>query len=156
MIAILFLTVMMSACSSTTIYLVRHAEKSAPSGDVPLSGDGLERAQTLADSMRNKLNAVYTTNTKRTQQTAGPSASKYSLTPIVYANGDSLLQNLVTKSGRYLVVGHSNTVPQMLRSLNLTTSFDGNIPDAVYSYLFVVRKKGNHAATLEEKRYGRY
>jgi broad specificity phosphatase PhoE len=151
-----FIAIVSAACSSTThIYIVRHAEKSAPSGDVALSGDGLARAATLRDSLKSKhIDAVFTTPYKRTTQTAMPTATQFGLDTTTYNNGDSLLAKLAAKKKRnYLVVGHSNTVPQMIRSVGLTTSFSGNIPDEVYDFLFVVKVK-NGKKSLKEGKYG--
>jgi len=148
-----------SSCSSTsTIYVVRHGEKVSPSGDVALSGDGLQRAETLKDSLANKkITAVYSTNFKRTQQTAGPTATHFGTPVITYNNGDSLMQVLVNrKNARTLVTGHSNTVPNMLRAVGLQTSFTGKIPDTQYDNLFMVtiKWKGGKTVTLKELKYG--
>jgi phosphohistidine phosphatase SixA len=148
-----------SSCTHTsTIYVVRHGEKVSPSGDVALSGDGLQRAETLKDSLMNKkITAVYSTNFKRTQQTAGPTATHFGKPIITYNNGDSLMQVLVNKkNARTLVTGHSNTVPNMLRAVGLQTSFSGNIPDNQYDNLFIVtvKWKGGKTVTLKEVKYG--
>jgi len=151
--------VLFSSCTHTSIiYVVRHGEKVAPSGDVALSGDGLQRAETLKDSLANKkLTAVYSTNYKRTQQTAGPTATLFGKNIITYNNGDSLMQVLVNrKNVKALVAGHSNTVPNMLRAVGLQTSFSGNIPDNQYDNLFIVtiKWKGTKSVTMQEVKYG--
>jgi phosphohistidine phosphatase SixA len=150
---------MFSSCSTTsTIYVVRHGEKVAPSGDVALSSEGLQRAETLKDSLAKKnITAVYSTNSKRTQQTAGPTASHFGKPIITYNNGDSLMQVLVNrKNARTLIAGHSNTVPNMLRAVGLQTSFTGNIPDNQYDNLFIVtvKWKKSKTVTLKEVKYG--
>jgi phosphohistidine phosphatase SixA len=148
--------VLITACSNTTnIYVVRHAEKSAPSGDVVLSGDGLMRAETLKDSLKNKKIAeVFTTPFKRTTQTAMPTAIHFGLDTTTYSNGDSLLQKLIAKKKKnYLVVGHSNSVPQMLRAIGLNPGFEGSIPDNQYDNLFIITaQKGK--LSLQAKKYG--
>jgi phosphohistidine phosphatase SixA len=146
---------MVGCKSTTTIYLVRHAEKSAPAGNVPLSGDGLQRAETLKDSLAGKkISAVYTTHTIRTAQTALPTARAAGLDTTVYNSGDSLLRVLMGRKGKnYLVVGHSNTVPQMLRAIGLQPGFDGNIPDQQYDNLFEVTVKKKETKLLVKK-YG--
>lgn len=146
----------LTACSNSShIYIVRHGEKVAPSGDVALSGEGLQRAETLKDSLVNKkIVAVYSTPYKRTQQTAAPTAIYFNKDIITYGNGDSLLQALVRKpKGNVLITGHSNTVPNMLRAVGLALPFEGNIPDKEYDNLYEVQvKKGK--ATLVAKKYG--
>ncbi len=148
-----------SSCTNTSIiYVVRHGEKVSPSGDVALSGDGLQRAETLKDTLMNKkITAVYSTNFKRTHQTAGPTATHFGKTIIPYSNGDSLMQVLVNrKNARTLITGHSNTVPNMLRAVGLQTSFAGNIPDNQYDNLFVVTItwKKTKTVSLKEMKYG--
>ena len=151
-----FSVLLLTACSGPAhIYIVRHGEKVAPSGDVALSGEGLQRAETLKDSLVNKkIVAVYSTPYKRTQQTAAPTAIHFNKEIITYNNGDSLLQALVRKPrGNVLIAGHSNTVPNMLRAVGLTLPFEGNIPDKEYDNLYEVQvKKGK--ATLVAKKYG--
>lgn len=156
---LLVMVIWLSACTSTsTIYVVRHGEKSAPSGDVPLSGEGLQRAEDLKERLKDKkIAAVYSTNTKRTQQTAAPTASFFNTSTVVYSNGDSLIKALITvKRKNALVVGHSNTVPQMLRSIGLNPGFEGNIPDNQYDNFFEVTvkhgKKGG--VSLKPQKYG--
>lgn len=151
------IALLLTACSSTShIYMVRHGEKVSPSGDVALSGAGLERAETLKDSLRNKKIAfVYSTNFKRTQQTAAPTAMQFGKDIISYNNGDSLLQALVKKpKGNVLIAGHSNTVPQMIRAVGLTLSFEGNIPDNQYDNLFIITVKKGKQPTLQAAKYG--
>ena len=76
------------------IYVTRHAEKGADGKDPELTAQGLARAATVARLLgKAGIGAVFSTPTKRTQQTAQPLA-----TPV-------------------LVVGHSNTVPELVRLL---------------------------------------
>ncbi|HWP38453.1 MAG TPA: phosphoglycerate mutase family protein, partial [Gemmatimonadales bacterium] len=59
----------------TTVILVRHAEKSRPLGDFPLSRQGWTRARELARVLGDaKVDAIYATQYMRTQQTAKPLA----------------------------------------------------------------------------------
>jgi phosphohistidine phosphatase SixA len=147
-----------SCTSASTIYVVRHAEKSAPSGDVPLSGEGLQRAEDLKERLKDKkIAAVYSTSTKRTQQTAAPTASYFNTNTVVYSNADSLMKALIAvKKKNTLVVGHSNTVPQMLRAIGLNPGFEGNIPDNKYDNLFevTVKKGKNGGVSLKPQKYG--
>jgi phosphohistidine phosphatase SixA len=156
---LLVLGLWLSACTSTsTIYVVRHGEKSAPSGDVPLSGAGLQRAEDLKETLKDKkIEAVYSTNTKRTHQTAAPTSSFFNTSAVLYSDGDSLMKALIkAKKKNTLVVGHSNTVPQMLRAIGLNPGFEGNIPDNQYDNLFEVTvkhgKKGG--VSLKPQKYG--
>jgi len=140
----------LAACSTlalkdrpiTTVILVRHAEKSAPSGDVPLSEAGHARARALAEILsRASIRAIYTTPFQRTQQTAAPLASVLSIEPVTIATGDHyprhLINEIVTKhrGEAVLVVGHSNTTPDVLRELGIKDP--PAIADSEYDGLFV-------------------
>ncbi len=155
LLSLAVLAMLCSCQSATHIYLVRHGEKSAPSGNVPLSGEGLQRAETLKDSLAGKkISGVFTTYTIRTAQTALPTARAAGLDTTTYASGDSLLRVLMGRKGKsYLVVGHSNTVPQMIRAVGLQPGFEGNIPDQQYDNLFEIIVKKNETKLLVKK-YG--
>lgn len=56
-----------------TLFIVRHAEKSAPNGDLPLSAEGRSRAALLASMVRDAgISRIYTTEMVRTRETAEP------------------------------------------------------------------------------------
>ena len=75
---------------------------------------GLERAKRWAEYFKNiDLDAVYSTNYKRTMQTATPTAESKKLEIKIYSPRrmyDSIFQK-ETKGKSVLVVGHSNTTP---------------------------------------------
>ena len=111
------------ACDPGTVYLVRHAEKATGADpDVELSEQGKATAQALAAYFKDReLDAIYSTHLRRTQQTALPVASARDLDLRVLPAGDTarLLQRLkhVHCSEDVLVVGHSNTVPEIAAAL---------------------------------------
>jgi len=109
--------------SSYTIYLVRHAEKQSIEGEknTELTRCGIKRASQLASILENvKLATVYSTNYKRTMATAGPIAKQKQLAitnydPRALAN---FAKQLIDKKQNALVVGHSNTTPQLVKILS--------------------------------------
>jgi broad specificity phosphatase PhoE len=114
--------------TTTTVVLIRHAEKQVGAiADAPLTPQGEVRAarlaQMLGDSLTfGRIQRIYVTDTRRTQQTAATLAQRLKLEPeIIAADTDAgelaarVLQE--NRGGRALVVGHSNTVPQILRAL---------------------------------------
>jgi phosphohistidine phosphatase SixA len=120
------------AAAQPTIFLVRHAERadSAPgttpamAADPDLSVAGRARADSLATALKDaKITAIYATEFKRTQQTAAPLAKALGLTvTIVTSKSDpELIERLKTSKGNVLVVGHSNTVPEIIKVLGVTT-----------------------------------
>ena len=110
-------------CEPATVYLVRHAEKATGTDpDVELSDTGKATAQALAAYFApRKLDAIYATHLRRTQQTALPVATATDREVRVLPAGDTarLLQRLKQAhcSEHVLVVGHSNTVPEIAVAL---------------------------------------
>lgn len=113
----------------TVVIVVRHAEKAASEGnDPPLSEAGRKRAERLAEIAAGaSVEAVYTTQFKRTRETAGPAAGRLKLQPAVFeatrdnvnAYGEALAREILSKhrGKAVLVVGHSNTAPQVAGAL---------------------------------------
>ncbi|MEO7309444.1 MAG: histidine phosphatase family protein [Chitinophagaceae bacterium] len=150
------------SCATTKIYIVRHGDKasSAPNSDLK-NPEGFTRARVLRDSLSGVgINGVYSTNVLRTIHTAEPAAVANSLPVVFYNNADSLIDALSTqKKKHFLVVGHSNTVPQMLRHIGLDPGFTGNIDDGDFDNLFVVIIKwsgGSVSKTLVKKTFGAF
>lgn len=68
-------SVLLTACSTTTVYIVRHAEKVNETDTTDLSPAGHQRALALADTLaRQGIDSIFTTPTRRTRQTAAPLA----------------------------------------------------------------------------------
>jgi phosphohistidine phosphatase SixA len=103
------------------IILVRHAEAARTTGEDPdLTDAGRERALRLAAYLSDTgIEAIHTTDTRRTRSTAGPIAEALALTPQLYDSADlpALAERLARAGGRHLVVGHSNTTPELVRLL---------------------------------------
>ena len=126
----------------TTIILVRHAEKAGPSGDVPLTAAGLNRAKELARVLGSAgISAIYTTPFLRVRQTAEPLATALHITPVELKTGDTYARDLVKaimrghKGRTVLVIGHSNTTVDVLRQLKIANP--PAIADSEYDDLFV-------------------
>lgn len=102
-----------------TIYLVRHAEKD-PGPDPGLTPDGRVRAKQLAERLAKvKLAHIYSTNYRRTRQTAAPVALAAGQ-PVIYYDPqdlDRFAGQLRELKGNVLVVGHSNTTPDLVAAL---------------------------------------
>jgi phosphohistidine phosphatase SixA len=117
-----------NAATTTTIVLIRHAEKQVGAiSDAPLAPAGEIRAARLAQmfgdvSEFGRVQKIYVTDTRRTQQTAAGVAQRLGLTPeiITAKTSSSDLAGRVLQEnhgGRALVVGHSNTVPEIVAAL---------------------------------------
>ena len=70
-----------------------------------------------------KIAAIFTTELKRTQQTAAPLAKVLGLsaTTVAAANVPGLIDQIMLVTGNVLVVGHSNTLPEIIKRLGVTT-----------------------------------
>jgi broad specificity phosphatase PhoE len=146
-----------SAAAQGTVFLVRHAERSdTPAGaqtmmaaDPDLSAAGRARAESLAAMLGDAgITAIYTTQYKRTRQTAEPLAKALGL-EIQVVNGrdlDGLVRKVTAEKGNVLIVGHSNTVPDTMKALGVETAV--TIADNEYDNLFVVSRGGAGASMV--------
>jgi len=104
------------AASDFTLYLVRHAEKQANSSDPQLTTCGTERAKQLATLLSKvQIKTIYSTAYNRTMATATPLAIQKNLTINTYApqNLKAFALQLKKQKQTALIVGHSNTTPQL-------------------------------------------
>jgi broad specificity phosphatase PhoE len=138
-----------TAFAQKAILLVRHAEKATDSNEpgVPLSEAGRARAAHLARMLAGAgITAIYATETDRARQTAEPLARALKLEVRTYSPRDAsgklaprLLLDRLKKddaSGTGLVVGHQNTVPDLLAALGYTEKV--SIADKQFDDLFIV------------------
>lgn len=149
--------------ASTTVIVVRHAEKEPGEGDDPHLSDGGEaRACALAHALEDAdVTAVITTQFVRTGETAAPTARAAGVAPeVVPVKWDSVSRNASAiaasvrrhKGGVVLVVGHSNTVPAIVAALG------AEVPEAIcdseYDRMEIVSVESSGRARLIESRYG--
>lgn len=140
----------------TTILLVRHAEK-AGSGDVDLTSAGFERANRLAHvTEKAGLDAIYTSNLKRTRQTADPTEAATGLTATEFGpfETEALVDHILDNhsGGTVLVVGHSNTVDDVI--LELGGPAINELSDDEFDNLFVLKRYCCWRASLSILQYG--
>jgi broad specificity phosphatase PhoE len=144
------------AVAQPTVLIVRHAERAdaGPRGgmtsaaDPDLSAAGRARALALAAALRDAaITAIFATEYRRTQQTAAPLAKALRLTVVTIPARD--VQGLVAKvnavPGNVLVVGHSNTIPDVIQSLGVESRVD--IAESQYDNLFILTR-GQKTALL--------
>ena len=134
------------SATTTTIVLVRHAEKVMGTiEDPPLAAEGVRRAERLAQMFgevkaANGLDAIYVSDTRRSQQTAGPLVSRLGIQATVYPAGDvdGTVRRVLRdhRGGRALIVGHSNTIPALVQKLSGQSVPE--IPEEEYDDLYVV------------------
>jgi 2,3-bisphosphoglycerate-dependent phosphoglycerate mutase len=126
--------------ASPIIFLVRHAEKATTGGNDPgLSAAGRQRAAALARMLKHsEITAIFTTEFKRTEETAAPIAKATQVTPTIVPAKDipALVEQLRRLKSNALVVGHGNTLPEVVKALGIETPM--NIPENDYSELLVI------------------
>jgi len=132
---------------------VRHAEKEASGADPSLSKAGRERAEALATLLADAgITAIFTSEFKRTQETAAPLAKRLGLTVTVVPGKDldALLSKVraLPRDERALIVGHSNTVTELAQ--RLTGVKVAELTDADYDRLYVgmIRNEGHGEVLL--------
>jgi predicted glycoside hydrolase/deacetylase ChbG (UPF0249 family)/phosphohistidine phosphatase SixA len=142
--------------------VVRHAEKSTDDPRDPnLSAAGYERARALIPVLSNAgVTDIYTTQFKRTRQTAEPFAQQMGITiaerPVNAASSaayaSDLAREILTRSAGkgVLVVGHSNTVPDIVRALSGSTV--APITDTEYEHVFTVVVPASGSPRLTQTR----
>lgn len=102
------------------IYVTRHYDTPAGERDPDLLAQGKARAQALARWFKGKkLKAIYVSDFKRTRQTAAPLATERGIVPEVYDPRDTPAVVARARAARapILIVGHSNTVPDIVQQL---------------------------------------
>lgn len=119
-----------SPVCAQTVVIVRHGEKADASSDPALSRAGEARAAALAAALKDaRLAAVIATPLKRTRSTAQPAAAAAGLTVAsvgfdggqpAHAQAVAALARQAPEAATVLVVGHSNTVPEIARALGDT------------------------------------
>jgi broad specificity phosphatase PhoE len=147
------------ASGQRAIIVVRHAEKALDANEpgVPLSEDGRARAARLAQMLAaSGVTAIYATETERARQTAEPLARALKVDVTTYSPRDAagklapkLLLDRLKKddpSGIVLVVGHQNTVPDLLAALGHAEKLE--IGDKQFDDLFVVMPKTGATPTV--------
>jgi broad specificity phosphatase PhoE len=147
----------------TVVVVVRHAEKATDDPKDPtLSEVGQARAQRLATALRGlKPAAAYATQYRRTQMTATPTALEngfeVTVRPIDASNEATYAADLAHEirqgpPGRaVLVVGHSNTVPDVVKAL---TGIDpAPIADDEFDRVYVVTLPADGPARYVVLRY---
>jgi len=104
-----------------------------------LSVAGQKRAEALARILKDsQITTVFVTEFKRTQETAAPTVKEARLSPIVVPSNDvaGMAARVRALSGNALVVGHGNTIPELIKALGIATPIA--IPENDYSEIFVV------------------
>lgn len=144
------------AAAEKTVILVRHAEKRAEGKDPELSDSGRLRAARLAEALRDAgVTAILTSDARRTIRTAEPAAKANGLAARVVKAGDAAETvkeiDAAPADAVVLVVGHSNTLPEILAKLGAPAKVA--IDDGDFGNLFVVVRSPGKVPTVVRLRY---
>jgi broad specificity phosphatase PhoE len=105
--------------SGPTFYVMRHLQKDAGS-DPGLSAEGRANAERLAGWFgKVRPTAIFVSATRRARETAAPLAARLGIVPQEYQPLDvaGLVARAKAENGPVLIVGHSNTVPEIVAAL---------------------------------------
>lgn len=157
----------------TRVLLIRHADRDIPAAGTPdppgpsLNGKGRARSRTLVHVLSTAgIRAVYTSDTTRAIMTAKPYLAAHSRLPLRFPmlllrpsvvrlqDPIELKDHILTHHAgqTVLVVGHSNTVPELIRQLGGPSLPD--IDDCEFDNLFVVVRYSSTEATVTKLKYG--
>ena len=150
---------MIATAQKTTVWIVRHAEKDTAyvnRQDPDLTATGQQRALDLAAYLQKEnIIKVFSTDTKRTKQTA-----KHVKAPLEIYNPKNLtglleVLNQQVKGKSVLIVGHSNTVLETIEALG------GKRPvplltDDDYDYIFKIELEASKSAVVSFYHFGQY
>lgn len=142
---------LVAAAQDTMIYLARHGEKQATATDPGLTAEGQLRAQNIATTLkRANIRHIFSTAYARTQQTAQPLGTALALPVQAYdpKQQAAFAKQLLALKGNTLVVGHSNTIPELVRLLGGDPGAD--LPETEFNRLYqlAIGKDGSVTTTL--------
>ncbi len=145
---------------NVTYYIVRHGEK-ALGNNPPLSKIGQERAGDLYRKLKNKkIDLIFVSEYPRTGMTADSLRIYQHIDSVHYkadVTGNDLFKKIKERRGKaknILIVGHSNTLPGIIRKAGISSFTLKDIPDEEYNNLYIIKiKKGK--TKLTQKVYGK-
>jgi broad specificity phosphatase PhoE len=139
-----------------TLVVVRHADKIDDSDDAVLSPTGEAQAKRLAHVLKDLgINAIYTTQFKRTIQTATPLANSLKIKLLSYeqTDVDGVVKEIQQKHSKevVMVVGHRSTVPKLLKQFGASEPVA--LGSSEYDSLFILTLPPGQSPTLLHLRF---
>jgi broad specificity phosphatase PhoE len=150
-----------AAQAPTVVILTRHAEKASDGGNDPdLSRAGRARARALVRALAHeRIDAVITTQYRRTRETAAPLAEARHLTPEVadvhagdYVRRIAELVRIRHTGQAVLVVAHAESIARIVAALGGPPM--NEMCDWQYGDLYTLVLRTGRAASLAHSRYG--
>ena len=135
---------------AVVVYLVRHSERAEDgTNDPPISVAGQARSELVADLLQDAgITHIHTTDFKRTRSTGAPTARRTGVEMELYNPRDlaGFAGELRATPGRHLVLGHSNTTPQLVEALGGDPG--SPIEEMEYDRLYIVTVTDAGASTV--------
>ncbi len=158
----------LSSCATTSIYLVRHAEKvtNTNSNNPPLTAAGTARAVALKQALKNaSIDAIIVSDLQRTQLTAQPLAAHLNLQLIVIPIQNSTAAVYVQAvadeinnnwAGRDVLVVSHNTLLQQIGQKLKTPALPAINENTGFDNFFMIKKPRNSSgiSSVAHVRYG--
>lgn len=135
---------------TTTIWMVRHAEKDKTNPQDPnpdLSTEGQKRAKDLANYLIEvRLDAAYSTPLKRTHQTLAPLVAQNKISVADYNDVKTLAADLKQKhAGQSIIIaGHTNTVLETIEALGGQRPVS-SLSEEDFDFIFKITLQDNKA-----------
>jgi 2,3-bisphosphoglycerate-dependent phosphoglycerate mutase len=132
---------MADAFPVTTVILIRHAERNAPtpaSPDPHLNTAGKARAKKLIHVVGEPgIKAIYRSHFIRAKETVQPLATHLGLSPIEMDEALPIKNDILSNHAgqTVLVIGHSDAVPDIIKRLGA-----GSVPVNSFIWLFEARE----------------
>lgn len=134
----------------TVAFVLRHAETTGTLNDPSLSNRGRERATRVGMLLRSVgAERVLHSVTARAKETA------LEITRVIQVGSGSydlldpepVTRRIIERGGVWIIIGHSNTVPDLVRRLGGDAGTD-LLPDGLYDQIFMVVRAGEGAITV--------
>ncbi len=140
LITTLLLSSAPAAALPDTVYVMRHLQKAAGT-DPGLTKIGSANAVRLAFWFKHDApEAIYVTQFRRSVETARPLSRRLKVRTTSYdANATAaMIAKVQASKGPVLIVGHSNTVPQIIQALGGPRA-SGNLAESDFGRIWIVK-----------------
>ena len=102
-----------------------------------------------------KIGYIFSTNTIRAKSTAEPTRAYFNLTVETYPPfpDSGFFDRLQSLKKNTLIVGHSNTVDDIVNRLCGAVKLPADLADTEYDNLYIIKKSGRNFR-FDQKKYG--
>ena len=135
------------------VVFIRHAERQPTGTDPGLNPAGKRRAQLLVTMLAEAgVTAIFTSSFRRTKETAAPLAARLGIEAHAIDEDTTKARAQILSAGAcVLVVGHSDSVPELIGALGGTADFE--IGDDEFDRMFVLSPAATGSASVLAMRY---